>query len=111
MSALAPNLSAIIGTTTAAKLLGVAGGLSALAKMPACNVHVGLLLVPYVSKDYRDWKTTAIRSTEKNHCRILDSHAGKTYGLYFPIRGNTGYTIRVSNESATYGRCEVCACC
>jgi hypothetical protein len=40
MNVLAPNLSAIVGTTTAAKLLGVAGGLSGLAKMPGCNVHV-----------------------------------------------------------------------
>lgn len=40
MSILAPNLSKIVGTTTAAKLLGVAGGLGGLAKMPACNVHV-----------------------------------------------------------------------
>ncbi|KIM68695.1 hypothetical protein SCLCIDRAFT_13475 [Scleroderma citrinum Foug A] len=40
MNVLAPNLSAIVGTTTAAKLLGVAGGLSALAKMPSCNVHL-----------------------------------------------------------------------
>lgn len=40
MSMLAPNLSKIVGTTTAAKLLGVAGGLGGLAKMPSCNVHV-----------------------------------------------------------------------
>jgi hypothetical protein len=40
MNVLAPNLSAIIGTTTAAKLLGVAGGLSGLAKMPADIVYV-----------------------------------------------------------------------
>jgi U4/U6 small nuclear ribonucleoprotein PRP31 len=40
MNVLAPNLSAIVGTTTAAKLLGVAGGLNALGKMPSCNVHV-----------------------------------------------------------------------
>jgi U4/U6 small nuclear ribonucleoprotein PRP31 len=40
MNVLAPNLSAIVGTTTAAKLLGVAGGLTGLSKMPACNVHV-----------------------------------------------------------------------
>jgi hypothetical protein len=40
MNVLAPNLSAIVGTTTAAKLLGVAGGLGGLSKMPACNVHV-----------------------------------------------------------------------
>lgn len=40
MNILAPNLSAIVGTTTAAKLLGVAGGLGGIAKMPACNVYV-----------------------------------------------------------------------
>ncbi|KAG6832953.1 hypothetical protein H0H92_004837 [Tricholoma furcatifolium] len=40
MNVLAPNLSAIVGTTTAAKLLGVAGGLPGLAKMPSCNVHL-----------------------------------------------------------------------
>ncbi|KIY72939.1 Nop domain-containing protein [Cylindrobasidium torrendii FP15055 ss-10] len=40
MNVLAPNVSVIVGTTTAAKLLGVAGGLNSLAKMPACNVHL-----------------------------------------------------------------------
>ena len=49
MNILAPNLSAIVGTTTAAKLLGVAGGLGGLAKMPACNVHVRTLsFVPHL---------------------------------------------------------------
>ncbi|CAG8709884.1 15255_t:CDS:2, partial [Cetraspora pellucida] len=38
MSLIAPNLSAIVGSTTAAKMLGQAGGLMALCKMPACNV-------------------------------------------------------------------------
>jgi len=42
MNILAPNLSAIVGTSTAAKLLGVAGGLTAFAKTPACNVYVSL---------------------------------------------------------------------
>ncbi|KAI1318239.1 U4/U6 small nuclear ribonucleoprotein Prp31 [Mortierella claussenii] len=37
---IAPNLSAIIGTATAAKLMGQAGGLTALSKLPACNVQV-----------------------------------------------------------------------
>ncbi|KAL7415718.1 hypothetical protein BDY24DRAFT_406283 [Mrakia frigida] len=40
MNILAPNLSAIVGTSTAAKLLGVAGGLTAFAKTPACNVYL-----------------------------------------------------------------------
>ncbi|WFD22002.1 U4/U6-U5 snRNP complex subunit prp31 [Malassezia equina] len=40
MSLLAPNLSALIGTRIAAKLLGVAGGLAAFTKIPSCNVHL-----------------------------------------------------------------------
>lgn len=40
MSFVAPNLSAVVGTRTATKLLGVAGGLDGLSKIPACNVHL-----------------------------------------------------------------------
>ncbi|XP_059648999.1 U4/U6 small nuclear ribonucleoprotein Prp31 homolog [Cornus florida] len=40
MGYIAPNLSAIVGSDVAAKLMGTAGGLSALAKMPACNVQL-----------------------------------------------------------------------
>jgi U4/U6 small nuclear ribonucleoprotein PRP31 len=37
---IAPNLSAIAGSSIAARLMGLAGGLGALAKMPACNVQL-----------------------------------------------------------------------
>jgi len=40
MTFIAPNLSAIVGASTAAKLVGLAGGLTKLSKMPACNVQV-----------------------------------------------------------------------
>ncbi|KAI6660995.1 hypothetical protein LOD99_13718 [Oopsacas minuta] len=40
MNLIAPNLSSIIGPSIAAKLVGVAGGLHPLAKMPACNVQL-----------------------------------------------------------------------
>eukprot|EP00126_Sphaerothecum_destruens_P004670 Sdes_comp18315_c0_seq1m8032 len=40
MNLVAPNLSAIISTGPAAKLMAIAGGLTALSKMPACNVQV-----------------------------------------------------------------------
>lgn len=40
MTLLAPNLSALVGTRVATKLLGVAGGLAAFAKIPACNIHL-----------------------------------------------------------------------
>lgn len=43
MTLIAPNLSAIVGSTTAAKMLGQAGGLLALCKMPSCNVMVCIL--------------------------------------------------------------------
>lgn len=38
MAFIAPNLSMIVGASTAAKIMGVAGGLTKLSKMPACNV-------------------------------------------------------------------------
>ena len=40
MHKIAPNLSAAVGTEIAARLMGVAGGLVNLSKMPACNVQV-----------------------------------------------------------------------
>jgi len=40
MSFIAPNLSVVVGPTVAAKLMGVAGGLTALSKIPACNILV-----------------------------------------------------------------------
>lgn len=40
MSLIAPNLSAIVGASIAAKLMGIAGGLTGLSKMPACNIQV-----------------------------------------------------------------------
>lgn len=40
MSFIAPNLSVIAGASIAAKLMGLAGGLTNLSKMPACNVEV-----------------------------------------------------------------------
>ena len=40
MSAIAPNLSALVGPTIAAHLLSVAGGLRKLSEIPACNVQV-----------------------------------------------------------------------
>lgn len=40
MSFIAPNVSHIVGANVAAKLMGLAGGLTNLSKMPACNVEV-----------------------------------------------------------------------
>eukprot|EP00730_Choanoeca_flexa_P015054 TRINITY_DN6814_c0_g1_i3.p1 TRINITY_DN6814_c0_g1~~TRINITY_DN6814_c0_g1_i3.p1 ORF type:complete len:489 (+),score=153.93 TRINITY_DN6814_c0_g1_i3:54-1520(+) len=38
MHILSPNVSHICGVAIAAKIMGVAGGLTALSKMPACNI-------------------------------------------------------------------------
>jgi U4/U6 small nuclear ribonucleoprotein PRP31 len=40
MHAVAPNLTALVGSGVAARLVGAAGGLQALARMPACNLQV-----------------------------------------------------------------------
>lgn len=50
MHQIAPNLSEAVGEEIAARLMGVAGGLLNLSKMPACNVQVGLVaIIPVVS--------------------------------------------------------------
>lgn len=56
MSFIAPNLSIIVGASTAAKLMGVAGGLTNLSKMPACNV----LVLGAQRKTLSGFSTTAI---------------------------------------------------
>lgn len=38
MAFIAPNISIIVGASIAAKMMGVAGGLTRLSKIPACNV-------------------------------------------------------------------------
>ncbi len=40
MNIIAPNVCSIVGARIAAQLLGLAGGLHALAMMPSCNVQV-----------------------------------------------------------------------
>jgi U4/U6 small nuclear ribonucleoprotein PRP31 len=40
MTLMAPNLASLLGSNIAAKLMGLAGGVHALAKIPACNVLV-----------------------------------------------------------------------
>ena len=40
MHKIAPNLSAALGTEIAARLMGIAGGLLNLSKMPGCNIQV-----------------------------------------------------------------------
>ena len=40
MAVIAPNVSALLGSTIAAQLIGLAGGLEGLTKIPSCNVQV-----------------------------------------------------------------------
>lgn len=40
MASLAPSICALIGSSSAARLLGLAGGLAELTKIPACNLQV-----------------------------------------------------------------------
>lgn len=40
MKYIAPNVSALVGTQLASKLMAAAGGIERLANMPACNIQV-----------------------------------------------------------------------
>lgn len=56
MTFIAPNLSIIVGASTAAKIMGIAGGLTNLSKMPACNI----LLLGQQKKNLSGFSTTQI---------------------------------------------------
>jgi snoRNA binding domain, fibrillarin len=96
MNVLAPNLSAIIGTTTAAKLLGVAGGLSGLAKMPADIVYVShkprslLSPIPKISRCLASW------CAEENCRRVLQRDSKTTHWFLVPVRSHSERTFGTS---------------
>ena len=56
MTFIAPNLSVIVGASTAAKLMGIAGGLTNLSKMPSCNI----LLLGQQKKTLSGFSTTQV---------------------------------------------------
>jgi len=85
MNVLAPNLSAIVGTTTAAKLLGVAGGLNALAKMPSCNAHVSKISALVSVWFQNSFFSLATWCAEEIGTWILDRYAASAHGFRFPV--------------------------
>lgn len=109
MNVLAPNLSAIVGTTTAAKLLGVSGGLGGLAKMPSCNVHVCVLsLYPDIQIDV--FNTVTWHTTE-NCSRVLICNASSSQRVHLSIRFGRANTARISNQSPANNRCKMRSSC
>ena len=86
MNILAPNLSAIVGTTTAAKLLGVAGGLGGIAKMPACNVHVrNPVLFPCTRTHLLITVSVASGCTAKDSSGLLIRDPATAHRLRVPV--------------------------
>lgn len=63
MHKIAPNLSTAVGTEVAARLMGVAGGLINLSKMPACNVQV--------------WSQPACCASLTSDCRAMHCKHGR----------------------------------
>lgn len=99
MNVLAPNLSAIVGTTTAAKLLGVAGGLGGLAKMPSCNVHVSFAVPPSLSQILTT-TFAATRCPEEDCSGILFSDTTSPYRFHLSVRIGVTDATGISTQSS-----------
>ncbi|KAK3551493.1 hypothetical protein QTP70_017382 [Hemibagrus guttatus] len=71
MSFIAPNLSIIVGASTAAKLMGIAGGLTNLSKMPACN----LMLLGAQKRTLSGFSSTSLlpHTGYIYHCDVVQS--------------------------------------
>ncbi|CAN8002910.1 unnamed protein product [Ixodes hexagonus] len=92
MSFIAPNLSAIVGASVAAKLMGVAGGLTNLSKMPACNV----LVLGSQKRTLSGFSSTAVMP-----------HTGFVY--YTDIVQNTPADLRRKASRLLAGKCVLAA--
>ncbi|GAA5961442.1 hypothetical protein JCM21900_004010 [Sporobolomyces salmonicolor] len=66
ISLLAPNISAIVGTQTATKILGIAGGLQGLSRIPHSNIYV-LGAVKRASTGF----STASHSIDRRHTGFI----------------------------------------
>ncbi|KMT07279.1 hypothetical protein BVRB_6g149090 [Beta vulgaris subsp. vulgaris] len=107
---IAPNLSSIVGSAVAAKLMRTAGGLNALAKMPACNVQLlgakkkNLAGFSIATSQYRVGyidQTEIFQSTppplKMRACRLLaakSSLAARVDCIRGDPTGKTGRTLR-----------------
>ncbi|MCI4374280.1 hypothetical protein PGIGA_G00004530 [Pangasianodon gigas] len=71
MSFIAPNLSIIVGASTAAKIMGIAGGLTNLSKMPACN----LMLLGAQKRTLSGFSSTSLlpHTGYIYHCDVVQS--------------------------------------
>lgn len=70
MTALAPSMCALIGPSTAAKLVGLAGGLGALSNIPACNVQV-LGQIKHNATSKAGLATTSTITQAQHHVGVL----------------------------------------
>lgn len=76
---IAPNLSALVGSSVAAKLIAAAGGLAALSKIPACN----LILLGAPKRNLAGFSTAQGRRFMQGCIFLLFVHYFKTNSFDF----------------------------
>ncbi|KAL6495153.1 1498 Protein implicated in ribosomal biogenesis [Orobanche gracilis] len=120
MAYLAPNLSAIVGTTVGAKLMAMDGGLEPLARMSPCNLqHMGFLNISLdglpIKLTHGYLQESEISQTfplavTRGATRVLASICSAAARFDFKQNdpsGNTGKHLRevVINKFRRYGKC------
>ena len=124
MAFIAPNLSAIVGSSTAAKLMVAAGGLVSLSKVPACNIqvigknhevatglsslttkkHVGHIYYSDVVQDLpEDFRTKMMRMVSAKcalACRIDAQHESRDGSQGRKFRGDLDIRVEKLREAA-----------
>jgi hypothetical protein len=106
MSLIAPNLCRIIGAGTAAMLVSQAGGLSPLAKMPACNVLI-LGLGPYPTKKQKLPLIYKLRKAKENAQRLQHICGAPTHGLHLPSSHCAISSTRFAQKSSQIAVCKM----
>ncbi len=102
MHRIAPNLSTAVGTAIAAQLMGVAGGLTSLSQMPACNVQVRAQSM--MCFDAVCWLRSGTLHVEPGHCMPNDmcDHASE----HCVCNGGGGAGLMLQTQCRYWARSE-----
>lgn len=109
MSILAPNVTALVGSSIAAQLIGLTGGVESLAKIPSCNIQT-----------LGSNKTTSLglstRFTSPHEVSTVLSHRGHILtklfaGLYISLFRNPIFAVRFKKEGKSSHVCQSILSC
>uniref|UniRef100_A0A7S3W6R7 Nop domain-containing protein n=1 Tax=Emiliania huxleyi TaxID=2903 RepID=A0A7S3W6R7_EMIHU len=110
MAIVAPNVVAIVGAATAAKLVGAAGGMSKLAELPSTVVQIlgskkrALAGMPHVDAEVSRAHVGGVSSQRPAVSRHVHLDASHALWLHLAVRHHPQHAARTEAKGGPHGR-------